>query len=88
MTAGTPPTIERLLRSELEGATKPVAFILDNSLDETRAFQFVRAQRKRRVLFDARAPSHGIAPELRAAATPWLDNVVGPFDERDRRPAR
>jgi predicted ABC-type ATPase len=56
-----------------------LTLMVDNSLDETRAFQFVRAQRKRHVLFDTRAPEYRIAPEVRAAAAPWLEAVVGPF---------
>lgn len=75
--------IERFPRTQKAiGAASKVAdltLMIDNSLDETRAFQFVRAQRKRSVLFDARDPNYRIASEVRAAATPWLENVVGPF---------
>jgi hypothetical protein len=61
--------------------------MIDNSLDERRAFQFVRAQRKRTVLFDARDPSVQIGGEVRAAASPWLEDVVGPFRGRRSSPA-
>lgn len=67
------------------GAASKVAdltLMIDNSLDETRAFQFVRAQRKRSVLFDARDPSYRIASEVRAATAPWLEKVAGPFKPR------
>lgn len=67
------------------GAAAKVAdltLMVDNSLDERHAFQFVRAQRKRRVLFDARDPSYRVMDEVRAAAVPWLENVVGPFRRR------
>lgn len=67
------------------GAASKVAdltLMVDNSLDEKRAFQFVRAQRKRIVLFDARDPGYRVAGEVRAAAAPWLENVVGPFRRR------
>ncbi len=53
--------------------------MVDNSLDGRRAFQFVRAQRKRRVLFDARDPRYAVSAKVLAVATPWLDQVVGPF---------
>lgn len=58
-----------------------LTLMVDNSLDEKRAFQFVRAQRKRTVLFDARDPEYRVHPEVRAAAAPWLEKV-GPFRRR------
>lgn len=63
-----------------------LTLMVDNSLDETRAFQFVRAQRKRTVLFDARNPEYRVHDEVRTAATPWLEKVAGPF--RGRSPKR
>jgi predicted ABC-type ATPase len=69
------------------GAAAKVAdltLMVDNSLDETRAFQFVRAQRKRIVLFDARDPRHRVPRDVLAAAMPWLEKVVGPFHSRKR----
>ncbi len=64
-----------------------LTLMVDNSLRESEAFQFVRAQRKQRVLFDARDPRYAVNSSLRAAATPWLMNVVGPFaPRRTRRP--
>lgn len=65
-----------------------LTLMVDNSLDEARAFQFVRAQRKSRLLFDARDPAYRVAPEVRAAATPWLENVAGPLKLRRRAPAK
>lgn len=59
-----------------------LTLMVDNSLDEKRAFQFVRAQRKRTVLFDARDPEYRMHDEVRAAATPWLEQVAGPFRRR------
>lgn len=73
------------------GAASKVAdltLMVDNSLDETRAFQLVRAQRKRSVLFDARDPGYQVANDIRAAATPWLDKVVGPFRHPRKAPDR
>lgn len=73
------------------GAAAKVAdltLMVDNSLDESHAFQFVRAQRKRSVLFDARDPIFRVASEVRAAAAPWLENVVGPFRSRREAPKR
>lgn len=126
MTGKLPPTIEQLLRDELEGEARTVAVVLaghNGSGKSTLWYQrlagmlqiplvnadrltmsilpeptgtppripawaqrlrdedatFVRAQRKRHVLFDTRAPEYRIAPEVRAAAAPWLEAVVGPF---------
>jgi predicted ABC-type ATPase len=56
-----------------------LTLMVDNSRDITKAFTFVRAQRKRVVLFDIRDPAYQADGELRAAADPWLAQVAGPF---------
>lgn len=56
-----------------------LTLMVDNSLDESAAFQFVRAQRKKRVLFDIREPAYRVDAAARAVADPWLQKVVGPF---------
>jgi hypothetical protein len=53
--------------------------MVDNSLDESAAFQFARAQRKKRVLFDIRDRAYRIDAAARAVAEPWLQKVVGAF---------
>lgn len=86
-TGGHDVPIDRLIarfpRTRLAvGAASEVAdltLMVDNSLDEARAFQFVRAQRPGRVLFDARDPGYRVADDVLAAAGPWLDAVVGPW---------
>lgn len=59
-----------------------LTLMIDNSLDERRAYQFVRAQRKNVVLFDARDERYEVANEVRVAAAPWLNAVAGPFRRR------
>jgi predicted ABC-type ATPase len=61
-----------------------LTLMVDNSLDESRAFQFVRAQRRRNVLFDARDSRYHVPDPVLAAAKPWLDQVAGPFRGRRR----
>lgn len=64
------------------GHAAPIAdmtIMFDNSRSTDKAFALVRAQIKRRVLFDARDLALDIAPELRSVATPWLDAIVGPL---------
>lgn len=56
-----------------------LTLMIDNSLDESAAFQFVRAQRRKRVLFDIRDPAYRAKAKVRAVAEPWLSKVVGPF---------
>lgn len=71
------------------GAAATVAdltLMIDNSLDEAAAFQFVRAQRKRRVLFDVRDTRYRVPSPVLAAAQAWLPRVTGPF--RPPRPPR
>lgn len=63
-----------------------LTLMVDNSLDEAAAFQFVRAQRRKRVLFDARDPQYKLPEPVLAAAEPWLTKVVGPFKPSRRRP--
>lgn len=73
------------------GAASEVAdltLMIDNSLDETHAFQFVRAQRRSHLLFDARDPSYRVSDRVRAAAEPWLEKVAGPFRSRREAPIR
>jgi len=60
-----------------------LTLMVDNSLTG-QAFEFVRAQRKRAVLFDVRDPRYAIDGRVLAASMPWLERVVGSF----KRPAR
>jgi hypothetical protein len=62
-------------------AVADLTVMVDNSLDETRAFEFVRAQRKRHVLFDVRDPRYDADTDVLAASGQWLDVVAGPFRE-------
>lgn len=71
------PRTQRAIGQAVEVAD--LSLLVDNSLDERSAFQFVRAQRKRRVLFDIRDPRHRITGQLLTVAEPWLTKVVGPF---------
>ena len=88
----TEKLVERFPRTQKAiGVASRVAdltLMIDNSLDERRAFQFVRAQRKRTVLFDARDPGVQMDGDVRAAASPWLESVVGPFRARRSSPTR
>jgi predicted ABC-type ATPase len=56
-----------------------LTLMVDNSLDRSAAFQFARAQRKKRVLFDIRDPAYRVDAAARAVADPWLQKVVGTF---------
>jgi predicted ABC-type ATPase len=75
--------LERFPRTQAAvGHAAPIAdmtLMFDNSRSFGQAFTLVRAQRKRRVLFDARDPAYDIHPELRAVSDPWLHKVVGPW---------
>lgn len=53
-----------------------MTLMFDNSRTPDKAFALVRAQRKSRVLFDARDLAYKIDPELLVVARPWLDKVV------------
>ena len=55
-----------------------LTLMVDNSLDRL-PFQFVRAQRKRTVLYDARDPRYATDPVLLATTGRWLEKVAGPF---------
>lgn len=55
-----------------------LTLMVDNSLDRL-PFQFVRAQRKRTVLYDARDPRYATDPVLLATTGQWLEKVAGPF---------
>lgn len=62
--------------------------MFDNSRDESSAFSMVRAQLKRRVLFDVRDGAFDADADLRLVATPWLNAVTGPWPAgRPRRTA-
>lgn len=84
--------LERFPRTQAAiGQASTVAdltLMIDNSLDETAAFQFVRAQRRRRVLFDIRDPAYRVPPQVLAASAPWLLRVVGPFRRRGGAPPK
>jgi predicted ABC-type ATPase len=61
-----------------------LTLMVDNSRDLDKAFTFVRAQRKRAVLFDVRDPAYLVDPELRGAADSWLEQVAGPYRAASR----
>lgn len=73
--------LERFPRTQAAvGHAAPIAdmtLMFDNSRGTDKAFALVRAQRKRKVLYDARDPAFSVDPVLRAVADPWLDRVVG-----------
>jgi len=75
--------LERFPRTQAAiGAAATVAdltIMFDNSRDPGSAFSLVRAQKKRRVLFDARDPAYSTPEPLLRVCRPWLDNVVGTF---------
>jgi len=54
-----------------------MAIMFDNSLSADKAFQVTRVQSRRAVLFDCRDAAYDVPRDLRVAATPWLDRVVG-----------
>lgn len=54
-----------------------MTLMFDNSRNEQEAFALVRAQKKRRVLFDVRDERYKVAPSLRSVAGLWLPSVVG-----------
>jgi len=59
-----------------------MTLMFDNSRDLANAFSLVRAQRKRRVLFDVRDIEYRVSPELRTASAPWLEKVCGAWVQR------
>lgn len=70
------------------GHAAPLAdmtLMFDNSRGPEAAFSLVRAQKRRKVLFDLRDPSHIADEGLLRVATPWMERVVGPF-KPPRRP--
>lgn len=62
-----------------------MTLMFDNSRGVADAFTLARAQRRRRVLFDARDTTYAVDRGLSQVAGPWLDRVCGPF--RPRRPS-
>jgi predicted ABC-type ATPase len=56
-----------------------MTLMFDNSREEGDAFTLVRAQKRRKILFDARDPQLKVDSELRAVCDPWLEKVAGPF---------
>jgi predicted ABC-type ATPase len=64
-----------------------LTLMVDNSLWDHQ-FQFVRAQRKRSVLYDARDPAYATDAAVLAASTPWLEKVAGPYLPRRSTPGR
>lgn len=75
--------IERFPRTQPAiGHAAPIAdmtLMFDNSRGEKDAFTLVRAQRKSKVLFDARDPRFTVGAELRMVCDPWLNKVTGQF---------
>ena len=65
-----------------------MTLMFDNSRSEKNAFALVRAQARKRILFDARDPQFSVDPELRAVCDPWLGKVTGPFKARRMPPAK
>lgn len=59
-----------------------MTLMFDNSRDLGNAFSLVRAQRKKRVLFDVRDIEYRISADLRTASAPWLEKVCGPWVQR------
>ena len=85
--------LERYPRTQAAiGHAAPLAdmtLMFDNSRTTEKAFALVRAQRRRRILFDVRDPAYDVDPELRAVADPWLAAVVGPNTvSRTKKPPR
>jgi predicted ABC-type ATPase len=56
-----------------------MTLMFDNSRDLTHAFSLVRAQRRRRVLFDCRDTTFYVPGDLRFVAGVWLRRVAGPW---------
>lgn len=56
-----------------------MTLMFDNSRSEKDAFSLVRAQEKKKVLFDARDPQFRIEPSLKAACGAWLEKLAGPY---------
>ena len=65
------------------GHAAPIAdmtIMFDNSRSLRRAFELVRVQRGAEVLFDCRDTRYRTNERLKAIASLWLNNVVGPFE--------
>lgn len=60
-------------------AIADMTLMFDNSRTFDKAFTLVRAQQKRRIMFDSRDPTFEVDADLRAVSDPWLDRVVGPW---------
>ncbi|WP_296558000.1 zeta toxin family protein [Pigmentiphaga sp.] len=54
-----------------------MSLMFDNSRGFAHAFTLVRAQKKSRLIYDARAPQYGTDPELLQVSSDWLEKVVG-----------
>lgn len=53
--------------------------------EEKDAFTLVRAQKRRRILFDVRDPQFKVDPALRTVSDPGLERTVGPFKRPRKR---
>lgn len=53
-----------------------MTIMFDNSRGVDKAFSLVRAQTRKKVLFDARDDTFAVDKELRAVSTVWLDKVA------------
>jgi predicted ABC-type ATPase len=56
-----------------------MTLMFDNSRTEHEAFALVRAQKKKRILFDVRDRQYKVTPTLRSVSDLWLPSVVGAF---------
>jgi predicted ABC-type ATPase len=65
-----------------------MTLMFDNSRSEKNAFALVRAQARKKILFDARDPQFDVDPELRAVCDPWLGKITGPFKARRKPPVK
>ncbi|WP_199236434.1 hypothetical protein [Ramlibacter sp. WS9] len=53
-----------------------MTIMFDNSRGVDKAFALVRAQTRKKVLFDARDTGYEVEEELRTVSTVWLNNVA------------
>lgn len=60
-----------------------MTFMFDNSREEKRAYSLVRAQHRKKLLFDCRDPSYEVDSSLRRVADIWLTKVVDPWKGQD-----